>query len=652
MQKRIHGVLRPVNGRPGNIVNIRSKKVASNNTIRLDRLLQSECPKILIKRRLGGIGDVLMTTPILKKLKKLLPNCLLTYATDLTYSEGALAQIINHNPYVDFLVGNGQVDEKDYDYIVDVTTTGLSKEKAGSTPPNRIDMFAEEVGISVADDPVPDYTVMEHERKIAKEFIKNNTEKKRKKIAIQARSNDSRRTWPLEYVQELANKLSETYSVLLFDWGHSVGRWIGKENLLVIKDISLEETAAIVEQVDLVVCPDSSMLHLAGALNKRIVTIFGPIPAESRINHYVNAVAVQLKLHCSRCWYSPSCNKHGGTKLECLTGIKPDMVIPYIELKLRDPEMSFEVKKGMDRMTGSQANDTILVRRNVGGLGDILMLSPALEALKIKYPQKFIHLAIPSKYIPIMENLPFISRIVDSSIPDPGKYFITADLSNPCAKYESQRLMMKRPVEKSRVEIFAEALGVRNLITRHTPIYNVSEEEKKWAETFLSSQKLDKNKKLVAVNLSSAEKYRDYPKDKQDKLIEELLEKYNVIELGMDRTGENKRTIDACGFPIRKWAAILSLCDGFITVDTGPLHVAAALDIPTVAIFGPIDYKMRCKGYNNVTVLVSDLDCIPCWRNAKIPCKKTGSITEYSKCMHMPSLSIVKQIDQKLLNKK
>jgi len=654
IQKHIHGVVRPHGRVPGNVVNISSKKATTNNTIKLDRLLNSDKPRILIKRHLGGIGDVIMSTPLLKKIKKLIPHCELTYMTDLVYSNGALATIIRHNPYVDILLGNGQAKESDYDYCVDITTTGLSREKSGMIPPNRIDMFAEEVGVSVADDPVPDYIVFIEEKEKAKQFIKKiiPNRDKVKLIGIQCRSNDARRTWPLEYVEKLADLLAknDNYFIFLFDWGHDSNIWKKKDRVKPIVNLPFEDTAALVEQCDLIVCPDSSMLHIAGALNKRIVTVFGPIPAESRINHYANAVAVQLKLPCSGCWYSAKCRNNNSAKLECLTGISPEMVEQTVYKKIAEPEMIFSTISNQKPVVNS-TDSIIFIKRSYGGMGDILMFTPGLKVLKERYPDKQIHLAIPKQYIPVMENLPFIDQLIDINLPyNPKKYFLTADLSNPCARYENARLSTSKKVEKSRVEIFAEALGVRDRLANHVPIYNVSEDEKKWAEGFFSSQKLNKEKKLVAVNLSSAEVYRDYPKNKQNKLIEELLEKYNVIELGMNRTGENKRTIDACGFPIRKWAAILSLCDGFVTVDTGPLHVSAALDIPTIALFGPIDYKMRCKGYKNVTVLLANLDCIPCWRNSVTKCIKTNTIAGYSKCIEeIPIKSILETLKTKII---
>ena len=43
--------------------------------------------------------------------------------------------------------------------------------------------------------------------------------------------------------------------------------------------------------------------------------------------------------------------------------------------------------------------------------------------------------------------------------------------------------------------------------------------------------------------------------------------------------------------PLRQFAALLSLLDVFVCNDTGVLHVAAAVGVKTVAVFGPTDPK-------------------------------------------------------------
>ena len=320
------------------VINAKSKIRKGNVKIKIDKLFGMAEPRICIKRRLGGIGDVLMTTPIMKALKYHLPSCHITYATDFEYSNGALVDIISHNPYVDKIVPIAEVKDRDYDYRVDVTITGLDREKPKSVPPNRIDMFAEEVGVDISLDPVPTYVITEKERKQALSVIEKIIPDREDKqiIAIQTRSNDERRTWPLGHVEKLVDKLSENakFHVFVFDWGHTIERWESLDkwkdspNIHLFMEGSFIDTAALVDQADVVVCPDSSMLHLAGALNKKIVTIFGPIPPESRINYYSNATAIVHRLPCSFCWYRPRCSSKKESKLECLTGITPDEPSP------------------------------------------------------------------------------------------------------------------------------------------------------------------------------------------------------------------------------------------------------------------------------------------------------------------------------------
>ncbi len=66
---------------------------------------------------------------------------------------------------------------------------------------------------------------------------------------------------------------------------------------------------------------------------------------------------------------------------------------------------------------------------------------------------------------------------------------------------------------------------------------------------------------------------------------------------------------------------LLSVIKGasyFICNDTGPMHMAAALDIPVFAIFGPAN-PVRTGPYGTLhTVLQKELDCSPCYRQK--PC--------------------------------
>jgi len=644
---------------PARIINVQSRQKNIQPTqIRLDKILQSPKPKICIKRRLGGIGDVLMSTPVLRTLKKLIPNCYLVYATDMEYSQGALAEVIEHNPYVDELTSFHNINDKEFDYIVDITATGLREEKSGTLPPNRIDMFAEAIGVSVEDDPVPIYEVLEGERDEAQKEIKEKFLQGEKRedlvlIAIQARSNDARRTWPLENVEELCLLLAKNknFRVLLFDWGHTVERWKESERIFTVLDRKISEVAPLIEQCDLVVCPDSAILHLAGALQKKTVTIFGPIPPICRINHYPNTSAVTLQLPCQYCFYTPRCKKEGGKGMACLTRIEPKRVEEAIMKKLDEPfRTEPNVIHGKDISAGGQDN-IILVKRSTRGLGDILMAATGIEAIKKKYPKKKLHVAVHPELFSALEGNPYIDKLEDiGSNFNPRRYYMTYNISNPCARYESTRVRSNRRVEKSRVEIFAEALGTRDLITDLHPRYYVKEEEKEWAKAFLKKQKL-KDKPNLIFALTSAEKYRDWPEEKHQDLIDLLNKDFNIILLHHQRKFLFDGATDACGLPLRRSMAILSLCQGAITVDTGTMHIAVALNIPTLSLFGPIDYKARCKGYKNITIMTSNLDCIPCWRNGTMKCQQTGLISGYSKCLESISAKQVARLAKEKLLK-
>ena len=51
----------------------------------------------------------------------------------------------------------------------------------------------------------------------------------------------------------------------------------------------------------------------------------------------------------------------------------------------------------------------------------------------------------------------------------------------------------------------------------------------------------------------------------------------------------------------------------FITGDSGPMHLAASFQVPTVAIFGPTKDEETSQWMNNKSIIVKkDLDCQPC----------------------------------------
>ena len=45
----------------------------------------------------------------------------------------------------------------------------------------------------------------------------------------------------------------------------------------------------------------------------------------------------------------------------------------------------------------------------------------------------------------------------------------------------------------------------------------------------------------------------------------------------------------ALSLPLREFMAVLSQCSMFLCNDSGPMHIATALNVPVVALFGPTE---------------------------------------------------------------
>ena len=85
------------------------------------------------------------------------------------------------------------------------------------------------------------------------------------------------------------------------------------------------------------------------------------------------------------------------------------------------------------------------------------------------------------------------------------------------------------------------------------------------------------------------------------------------------------RAIDLAGkAPLVDLAAILQRLALLITGDTGPMHLAAAVGTPVLAIFGPSDPRRYAPRHTRSTVVHADLWCRPCNRFRRPPARCRG----------------------------
>lgn len=63
---------------------------------------------------------------------------------------------------------------------------------------------------------------------------------------------------------------------------------------------------------------------------------------------------------------------------------------------------------------------------------------------------------------------------------------------------------------------------------------------------------------------------------------------------------------------VRELMALIKRCNFFITNDSGPMHIAAAFNVPLVAIFGSTDHTGTSPYNSRSTVVRTDVECSPC----------------------------------------
>lgn len=283
---------------------------------------------------------------------------------------------------------------------------------------------------------------------------------------------------------------------------------------------------------------------------------------------------------------------------------------------------------------GNQARKAILVTRAMGGIGDLLMMTPGLHALKEMHPDHEIFFATPQQYHQLFIGNSDVRMLdIETSILDSGafqKWFNLTDC--PAARIESRTLP---DVRMNRIDIFAYSLGIRGNRLRKMkkrPRYFLTDEEKVYQRNFWENHRLE-GKKVIGIQLHAAERYKDYPH--MSDLVRQLAVNSMVIlfHSGKASVRAGHNVIDPSPVSLRTAFALAAACDAIIAPDSSFVHFAAAFDIPCIVLAGPIDGKNRVTPYpKSIFVDVRrTLQCVPCWRNEDIPCRLTDMKT--SVCM-------------------
>ncbi len=95
--------------------------------------------------------------------------------------------------------------------------------------------------------------------------------------------------------------------------------------------------------------------------------------------------------------------------------------------------------------------------------------------------------------------------------------------------------------------------------------------------------------------------------------------------------------------------ALMKKCSLFVSNDTALMHIAAALKIPTVAIFAYTNYKELAPWQNKHIIVRKELECSPCFYNSPRPVQCIFSGGDEFKCIKTIEINEVMGAAEKLI---
>lgn len=279
-------------------------------------------------------------------------------------------------------------------------------------------------------------------------------------------------------------------------------------------------------------------------------------------------------------------------------------------------------------------------------LGDALFATPALRALRYNLPQARIIILANQVGVQVFKNNPYQMEVVQcvdqwdllKNIVEIRKSnfqlavglsqiggFFTRFCGTPV---RSDFFTIQKENGLSVVKLCLEVLIQVGLAvnTFETEFWFTNLHREK-ANLFLNTSAYDRRKPIIAIHCGGHYFARKrWPLLNFIRLIEILLAKtsFQVMLVGGEEDTENADQIQGAlpevinavgGFSLGETAALLSKCRLLIANDSGPLHLGAAIGIPTIGLFGPTNpeqffpYRQPIHRY-----IYKKLTCSPCYR--------------------------------------
>ncbi len=303
---------------------------------------------------------------------------------------------------------------------------------------------------------------------------------------------------------------------------------------------------------------------------------------------------------------------------------------------------------GLEWLRRSRGNADREVRKilvmEYWNLGDIVMLSPFLRSLRVQYPNARITLLTSPKAAPLLENQALVDEVIVVRVPWAEHYsclrkynpFSTlwvkllqtlkflhaqqfdlaftarADIRENFIIWlvdvgrrvgyafggggffltDSVRPDLERPHFSNRWLRLLEHVGKLAIVRQ--PSLRVTQEEEKSAEQYLAERGIQDGDVLIGIHPGARSATRQWGEENFLAVAQQLQARFPVKTLWFHEPNQTSVVSDGnrllpLSLPLRQFMAVLSRCQLLVCNDSGPMHIATALGIPVVAVFGPTE---------------------------------------------------------------
>lgn len=293
-------------------------------------------------------------------------------------------------------------------------------------------------------------------------------------------------------------------------------------------------------------------------------------------------------------------------------------------------------------------------------LGDCVMATPAIENIVQRYPH--VQITIMGSFVStaLFEAHPNIENIIiDESRNAKSRVLWLLSMAKSLGKFDlalsfrrtfTSKVLLFFMQAKSKANYRRMSKAVKHQVLLYNDFVNsVLESAYKAGDLHLYFEPVTYEKPTLGINpgASYGSAKRWYP-EKFASVSIALSTRYDIILLGgpdeLDIASDIEKGLKKAQIKnytnLAGKTSIKTLCetigglDLFITGDSGPMHVAAAFKVPTVAIFGPTKDEETSQWMNPKSIIVKkDMDCAPCM-------KRTCPL-EHHECMKLISSAAV-----------